>query len=624
MPGKPKKKGDGSATPTSPSSAGPPSPQSPGAQGDGPFSTPPMENGHASGSPADNAANGNGPASPVAPRDPAPTAGNGPASPAPPRDPAAIAEELKGRGNEAYKAGNYAEAVELYTESFEASGNPTVILNRAASYLMLRDYSSAMRDAQKVMETDRGNVKAIVRCSKALCGLGRVEDAETVLRDGKKVVDHHGLKEIEKELITTSRLSHHVASARQYLRTGNYTSALSSIESAMIALDSNLHRGTKDPGSHSYFTADSDLSAQPHEWILLRARILLVLSDLGAAQQAAHYGLTRFGHATSPSLLHLRALALYLSDTAASSVPGLLQRALSFDPDHKPSLLLLRLTKNVERIREEAKEAFGRSEWTKSIELYTDAISTLRTALSVTKLGWWEIDEDVEYGDDADSKTGDEKWAEKEAWRGGVVRVKCLSNIATAQSKLKAYEPSASAASRAISLLLVLSFPTAHASAHAEEMRKSLNESLFFKLHLRLADSNTKLYRHAEAFRAYSVAEGIKPNDPEVARAKRAAAKAEKAAARKDYYQILGLEKSCSEDEIRKAYRKLALQYHPDKQASLSDEEKAKAEEKFKDISEAYNCLIDPQKRRAHDVGADFDEDMGGMGGGMGGFPGGA
>lgn len=220
------------------------------------------------------------------------------------------------------------------------------------------------------------------------------------------------------------------------LRKGHYAGALNSLESAMTALDPHLHRSTKDPASFTYFTPDSDLSAQPLDWLLLRGRLLLVLADLSGSQQAAHYGLTKFGHATSPALLHLRALALYLSDSAASSVPSLLQRALSFDPDHKASRDLLRLTKSVEKIRDEAKEAFGKGEWQKSIDLYSDAVSTLRAGVSVAKLGWWEVDSGVEYGDDAGSKSSEDKWAEKEGWRGGVVRVKCLSNIATAQAKV--------------------------------------------------------------------------------------------------------------------------------------------------------------------------------------------
>jgi len=63
----------------------------------------------------------------------------------------------------------------------------------------------------------------------------------------------------------------------------------------------------------------------------------------------------------------------------------------------------------------------------------------------------------------------------------------------------------------------------------------------------------------------------------------------------KDYYSILGISKSASEDEIKKAYRKKALQFHPDKN------KEAAAEEKFKEIGEAYEILSDGEKRNMYD-----------------------
>ncbi len=65
----------------------------------------------------------------------------------------------------------------------------------------------------------------------------------------------------------------------------------------------------------------------------------------------------------------------------------------------------------------------------------------------------------------------------------------------------------------------------------------------------------------------------------------------------KNYYQILGVEKTADEDEIRKCYRKLAMDYHPDR-----NPDNPGAEEKFKEIAEAYGVLTDPAKRREYDV----------------------
>ncbi|HOV14089.1 MAG TPA: DnaJ domain-containing protein, partial [Spirochaetota bacterium] len=90
--------------------------------------------------------------------------------------------------------------------------------------------------------------------------------------------------------------------------------------------------------------------------------------------------------------------------------------------------------------------------------------------------------------------------------------------------------------------------------------------------------------------------------------------------AKRDYYEVLGLSKSSNVDEIKKAYRKLAMQYHPDKNPG----DKA-AEEKFKEATEAYTVLSDDEKRKRYDqFGFAGVEGMGGgnpfQGGGFGGF----
>lgn len=86
--------------------------------------------------------------------------------------------------------------------------------------------------------------------------------------------------------------------------------------------------------------------------------------------------------------------------------------------------------------------------------------------------------------------------------------------------------------------------------------------------------------------------------------------------AKRDYYEVLGVDKNASEDEIKKAYRKIAIKYHPDRNPDNKE-----AEEKFKEAAEAYDVLHDPQKRQQYDQFG-FDGPAG-MGGGFGGFGGG-
>ncbi|MBQ4649734.1 MAG: molecular chaperone DnaJ [Firmicutes bacterium] len=92
-------------------------------------------------------------------------------------------------------------------------------------------------------------------------------------------------------------------------------------------------------------------------------------------------------------------------------------------------------------------------------------------------------------------------------------------------------------------------------------------------------------------------------------------------AEKRDYYEVLGLQKGASDDEIKKAFRKMAMKYHPDKNPNNKE-----AEEKFKEVNEAYSVLSDPDKKSKYDrfghAGVDPSAGFGGAGGfgGFGGF----
>jgi DnaJ family protein C protein 7 len=126
-----------------------------------------------------------------------------------------------------------------------------------------------------------------------------------------------------------------------------------------------------------------------------------------------------------------------------------------------------------------------------------------------------------------------------------------------------------------------------------------------------------------EAVRDLKAIQEENPAEPGIAKEIRDAEMELKKSKRKDYYKILGLTKDATETEIKKAYRKLAIVHHPDKNPDDAD-----AADRFKEIQEAHETLSDAQKRERYDSGADLVDpnDMfggGGMGGGMGGMGGG-
>ena len=86
---------------------------------------------------------------------------------------------------------------------------------------------------------------------------------------------------------------------------------------------------------------------------------------------------------------------------------------------------------------------------------------------------------------------------------------------------------------------------------------------------------------------------------------------------KRDYYEVLGLKKGASDDEIKKAFRKMAMKYHPDKNPGDKT-----CEEKFKEVNEAYGILSDPEKKKMYDqfghAGVDPNAGFGGAGGGFG------
>jgi len=143
------------------------------------------------------------------------------------------------------------------------------------------------------------------------------------------------------------------------------------------------------------------------------------------------------------------------------------------------------------------------------------------------------------------------------------------------------------------------------------------------------AEAFMLLEEYDAALRDYSTAHEFAPQDHRIMEGYQKAQRLQKMASRKDYYKILGVKKTATKREIKKAYRKLAQIYHPDKYQG--DMTKEQVQSKMSEINEAYEVLSNDETRERFDNGEDPNDPTGGQGGGnpfadfggfgFGGFP---
>ncbi|KAJ1435284.1 hypothetical protein B484DRAFT_393596 [Ochromonadaceae sp. CCMP2298] len=179
---------------------------------------------------------------------------------------------------------------------------------------------------------------------------------------------------------------------------------------------------------------------------------------------------------------------------------------------------------------------------------------------------------------------------------------------------------------------LHLNRATAHAKLrHHEAAVKDCNLAIYYnekyiKAFLRRAESFVALNTPEDiekGIKDYEAAYELETNEASIndikAKIKKAKV-AHKRSKRKDLYSVLGITPEATEGEIKTAYRKLALKYHPDKQASKSEEEREKNTGMFKTIGEAYDVLSDAEKKARYDEGVELEDiDNPHAGGGCGG-----
>ncbi|XP_019618060.1 PREDICTED: dentin sialophosphoprotein-like isoform X2 [Branchiostoma belcheri] len=243
--------------------------------------------------------------------------------------------------------------------------------------------------------------------------------------------------------------------------------------------------------------------------------------------------------------MYVRGLCLYYQDNLDKAFAHF-QQVLRLSPDHEKAKVAFRKAKSLRAKKEEGNSAFKAGRYQEAYDLYSEAL---------------RIDPHNVF-----------------------INSKLYNNRATVGAKVNKLDQAIQDCTEAIKL-----------------------DDNYLKAYLRRAKCYMDTEQYEEAVRDYEKVfnmERTREHKQLLSNAKLELKKSK----RKDYYKILGVRKDASDDEIKKAYKKKALETHPDRHSSATPEEKAEQEKKFKEIGEAYATLSDSKKRVRYDNGQDIDD----------------
>eukprot|EP00795_Rhopilema_esculentum_P013731 gene13731-4651_t len=243
--------------------------------------------------------------------------------------------------------------------------------------------------------------------------------------------------------------------------------------------------------------------------------------------------------------LYVRGLCLYYQDNNEKAY-RVFQQIFKMDPDYRKAKEVYRKIKLLEKTKESGNNAYRNGRFQEAYDLYTQALAV-----------------------DPCNK---------------VTNAKLHSNRANVCEKLNRIEDAIEDCNQAIEY-----------------------DPKFVKPMLRRAKCYMQTEKYEEAVRDYEKLVRLDKN-PEYRQLLREAKLELKKSKRKDYYKILGVSKTASDDEMKKAYRKEALKHHPDRHSHDSEEKQKDEEKLFKDVNEAYSVLSDRQKRMRYDNGQDLED----------------
>jgi len=452
-----------------------------------------------------------------------------------PVDPSA--EKYKDLGNEKYKEGKYEEAIQFYTKAIEIDGkrNASYLGNRAACYIMLKNFEPALEDSLLATNIQPDFVKGYLRAANCYLQLGKVQQAIT---------------QYQQALIYDPKNTTGLTELQSAKRAWNL---LGQIRKEMESLGEQQQQAHREEQHWKSVLAqiESAISLCPFsdELKLMKAKVLLALKKYNDAL-ALSSNILRHDN-TNMDAIYVRSESIFLSGNLSGAIRQLRQ-GLELDPDNAACRKLIKRIQLLETKKMEGNEAFSSGYVEKAYDIYTEALSIEPRCDALNSI--------------------------------------IFCNRAATLMKLKKWSEALSDCDQTIAL-----------------------DPKNLKAYLRRASCHTNLAEYEEAVRDYEKAVQMDPDNMDLKRSLNEAKLTLKRSKRKDYYKILDISKDADDSQIKAAYKRQALRWHPDKN-SESEESRKQAEKVFKDVGEAYAVLSDPQKRRRFDAGEDLEDlESGGM-----------
>jgi len=469
------------------------------------------------------------------------------------------AAEYKQKGNELFKAKNYTEAIEQYTSAINLDPNePSYFANRAACYLGLKKFNLCIADCQQTINKKADFVKAWRRKALAHFSLGDMKEAKQAYEQAMKLDSSDS--SLKDELKQVTRVEYLAGEVLANIERGEYRQALNNI------------------------TSIEKINPDQIDAKIKKIEVLSMLGENKQAIQLCQDYSRDLG--TNSSFLYAKGLALAYSGKSENA-KKVWQEALRMDPDNKICKQAIKKVNRQDEAKQKGNEKLKAGSYQEALNFYNEGlevdphnpsmISQILNNRALIKMKQKNYSSALE--DCSKAIQRNPKYARAYLRRGDIKKEMGNSSDAVADFK-KAHELD----------------PELGADQRYASQQKRQQQSQGFS-------SGGNPFGGAGGFSGFNFGGGgggqqFQRPEPKPS---------------KDLYKVLGLEKDATEDQIKKAYRKLALKWHPDKFQG-NEKEKEEANNKFKEISEAYSILSNKDKRQKYDNGFGYDGDDAGGG----------